>query len=67
MDNDTHGDIGPALAALAAAPVIVFMVRWVLLAVVAAFVAPEGRGETFFLLTFLFLGPRSPDGCARIL
>jgi hypothetical protein len=58
MDNstDTHG-IGEALAAMALAPFILAAIIWIVMAVVAAAVAPADRRLTFALVTFFLLGP----------
>jgi hypothetical protein len=56
MDNNTDVQIGNFLA-VAAFPFIVGLVMWLLLAVVAGIVAPEGRRLISFVCTLFFLGP----------
>ena len=45
------------VGALSLIPFIVGLILWVLLALVAAAVAPDGRRAVFFFLTLLLLGP----------
>ena len=54
MNNDTNGNI---VAALLATPLAILALLWLVIAIVAAIVAPRGRTSTFFFLTLLLLGP----------
>lgn len=56
MESDTEIQFGD-FAIIAALPLVVGVVLWMVLAVVAGLVAPEGRRFTFFICTLLFLGP----------
>ena len=51
---DESGSFG---AFLLTVPFVLILIAWLIVAGVAAWVAPEGRRLTFFLITLFFLGP----------
>ncbi len=53
----SHHEVGPAIANMPLFLALFAVAVWIVIALVAAAVAPDDRRITFFLITLFFLGP----------